>query len=156
MTSVYLPGRARSLHVRCVYTDGLNNMLSSIIPCDFDPLPVLTKLENLEKLEISFDRYMEEFWNALSPRLIKSQPQRKLLRVHTLHMNPYIPDLWNLCPNLISLSTNHFPRFTTGISPAADISTLQNHDMKHASEDFSKLRRLRIDTIGDDVLLSCN
>jgi len=143
----------KSLHIRCVYSDGLVDMISSI-PCDFDLLPVLTKLENLEKLEINFDRYIEEFWSGLSLLLMKSQPQKQLVRVHTLHMSPYIPDLWNLCPSLISLSTNRFPRFLTGISPAADISILQNHDMKCASEDFSKLRHLRIDTIGDDVLLS--
>jgi hypothetical protein len=107
-------------------------------------LAVLSKLENLEKHEINFNRFSESHLMAQHP----CQPNiehKKLLRVRTLRMKPFNPYLWDMCLNVSSLSTTGYLRQHLSLSPLLLESPTYVHSMRHIFGDFGKLRHLSID-----------
>jgi hypothetical protein len=107
----------------------------------------------LEKLEINLEHYEDKIWDQLRLFRTVKFDLKKLPRVHTLHMKPYNLYLWNMCPNVILLSTTGFGRLPE--LPAAFIPTAYDERMTGAVGDFTKLRHLRIDAMGEWELLSC-
>jgi hypothetical protein len=149
----YLPGYSRSLFIYSVPSHDY---------CGFAPpkhfafqfIDVLSSLTKLEKLHMNLDDAFEDLW--ITRRLIIVNFQKiKLPYMHTLHMIPFNPYVWKMCPNLSALSTTSATGFLRNYDhlPAAhfyDVDRLSIGGLK-------KLRSLRIDALGHfDLLRSKN
>jgi hypothetical protein len=137
----------------------------------------LGRLQKLEKLEINLGHYPDNLRTTRRFLLLNTGPE-KLLKVHTLQMIPYNKFIWNMCPNVTSLSTTGFrtrdfivPLPTTHTpSTEPNTSRADEHEMPFSSfvsdcvtychnkkyeleGDFTRLQYLRINALGDGELL---